>query len=207
MRIKNYLKNVVVFLSLFRLLPHLFFIKVHPSRLIIEKDLYAWIKEDFSIDHKLSLLRKVYFFSYFMTFLPEYRNLLYYRLGWPSKILYPLCKPMPLLSIGKAEEGIGPGLIIKHGRATGIVARKIGKNCKIFQLVSIGHISPGKKPTIGENVVIYPGAKVYGDIRIGNNVVIGANSVVVKDVPDNCTVVGVPGYIVRRDGIKVKERL
>lgn len=142
-----------------------------------------------------------------MTFLPEYRNLLYYRLGWASKILYPLCRPMPLLVINEVDEGIGPGFFIMHGRASGVSARRIGKNCRIFQHVSIGYLEENKKPVIGDNVTVFAGAKVLGNIKIGNNVIIGANAVVLKDVPDNCTVVGVPAYIVKRNGVRVKESL
>ena len=64
----------------------------------------------------------------------------------------------------------------------------------------------GKRhPTLGNNVTVGTGAKVLGNIRIGNNVKIGGNSVVVKDVPDNCTVVGVPGRIIKRNGCRVFE--
>jgi serine O-acetyltransferase len=64
----------------------------------------------------------------------------------------------------------------------------------------------GKRhPTIGDHVVIGVGAKVLGNIRIGNHVKIGGGSVVVKSVPDNCTVVGVPAEIVKREGAKVAE--
>ena len=64
----------------------------------------------------------------------------------------------------------------------------------------------GKRhPTLGNNVTVGTGAKVLGNIRIGNNVKIGGNSVVVKDVPDNCTVVGVPGRVIKRNGCRVFE--
>jgi serine O-acetyltransferase len=56
-------------------------------------------------------------------------------------------------------------------------------------------------------VTIYAGAKVLGPIRIGHRVTIGANAVVVKDVPDDCVVVGVPAQIIRRGGVKVREPL
>ena len=55
----------------------------------------------------------------------------------------------------------------------------------------------GGTPTIGDNCIIYPGAKIFGKITIGNNVVIGANAVVNKDVPDNAVVAGVPARIIR----------
>ena len=127
-----------------------------------------------------------------MTFYPEYRSLFYHRLGWIGKILYPLCRPMPTLYIYTKD--IGPGLFIQHGFATIISAEKIGQNCWINQQVTIGFLNDTDCPTIGNNVTIYAGAKVIGNVRVGDNSIVGANAVVVKDVPENCTVVGVPAY-------------
>ena len=81
----------------------------------------------------------------------------------------------------------------------------IGKNCSIHQGVSIGRVFAGKKKgvsVIGDNVVIFPGAKIIGNIKIGNNVVVGANAVVVDDVSDNCVVAGVPAKVVSKDSSK-----
>lgn len=102
---------------------------------------------------------------------------------------------------------IGPGFFIDHGM--GVVIGEtavIGKNVTIYQGVTLGGTGTerGKRhPTIGNNVVVGAGAKVLGNITIGNNVRVGAGSVVVHSVPDNCTVVGVPAEIVRREGKKV----
>lgn len=102
---------------------------------------------------------------------------------------------------------IGRGLFIDHGM--GVVIGEttiIGNNVTLYQGVTLGGTGKerGKRhPTIGDNVVIGAGAKVLGDIKIGNNVQIGANAVVIKDVPDNSTVVGVPGRIVKREGKKI----
>lgn len=102
---------------------------------------------------------------------------------------------------------IGRGLFIDHGM--GVVIGEttvIGNNVTLYQGVTLGGTGKerGKRhPTIGDNVVIGAGAKILGNIRIGNNVQIGANAVVIKDVPDNCTVVGVPGKIIKREGKKV----
>ena len=112
---------------------------------------------------------------------------------------------MPTLYIYTKD--IGPGLFIQHGFATIISAEKIGRNCWINQQVTIGYLNDTDTPTLGNNVVIHAGAKVLGRLRIGDNCTVGANAVVVKDIPENCTVVGVPAYIVRRDGVKVKEPL
>lgn len=76
---------------------------------------------------------------------------------------------------------------------------KIGDNCTIYQQVTIAQDEFNNAPEIGDNVVIGAGAKLLGNIKIGNNVKIGANAVVVKNVPDNCTVVGIPARVVKKD--------
>ena len=85
--------------------------------------------------------------------------------------------------------------IFIHGTA------HIGKNVTIHQQVTIGSRDVNKGAFIGDNVFIGAGAKILGDIRIGNNVKIGANAVVLSDIPDDCTVVGVPGKIVKRGNV------
>lgn len=207
MSVKGTVKIIFLSLSTIRLVPHILLLKFHHNRNIIKLDIARWSKECFKMENASSKRIRIKTFVKLMTFLPEYRNLLYYRLGWASKILYPLCRPMPLLVINEVDEGIGPGFFIMHGRASGVSARRIGKNCRIFQHVSIGYLEENKKPVIGDNVTVFAGAKVLGNIKIGNNVIIGANAVVLKDVPDNCTVVGVPAYIVKRNGVRVKESL
>ncbi|WQK86736.1 serine O-acetyltransferase [Mammaliicoccus sp. Dog046] len=102
---------------------------------------------------------------------------------------------------------IGKRLFIDHGM--GIVIGetcRIGNNVTIYQGVTLGGTGKerGKRhPDIGDNVLIAAGAKVLGNIEVGSNVNIGANSVVLNDVPDYSTVVGIPGRIVKQDGLKV----
>lgn len=102
---------------------------------------------------------------------------------------------------------IGKDFFIDHGSGTVIgETTEIGDNVTIYQNVTLGGTSlePVKRhPTIGNNVVIGTGAKILGPITIGDNVRVGANSVVTKDVPPNSVVVGVPGRITRREGKKV----
>lgn len=100
------------------------------------------------------------------------------------------------------EATIGRNLFIDHGM--GVVIGQttvIGDNCTIYQNVTLGGTGKecGKRhPTLLDNVVVGAGAKVLGNITIGNNCKIGANSVVLKDVPDNATVVGV-GRIITKE--------
>jgi serine O-acetyltransferase len=140
-----------------------------------------------------------------MSFVKEYRNLYYHRIGFIKHIIKYLCKPLSTLFINTKD--IGSGLFIQHGFATIIAAKSIGKNCWINQQVTIGFSNKTDCPIIGENVVINAGAKVIGNVTIGNNSKVGANAVVVKNVPENCTVVGIPAYIVKKNGIKIKEEL
>jgi serine O-acetyltransferase len=99
---------------------------------------------------------------------------------------------------------IGEGFFIDH--ATGVVIGEttiIGNDVSVFQGVTLGGVlaSPGKRhPTIANSVIIGAGATVLGDILIGENSKIGAGSVVVKSVPPNSTVVGIPGRVVKRNG-------
>lgn len=87
---------------------------------------------------------------------------------------------------------IGKGLKINHGIGTVIGARvKIGENCLLHQNITLGD-KGGGRPTIGNNVTIYAGAKVLGDISIGDNSIIAANAVVIKSCPENSVLIGLP---------------
>jgi len=93
---------------------------------------------------------------------------------------------------------IGPGLYIGHfGGITVSSAAEIGSRCTLSPCITIGVSGEGSKqgvPIIGDNVYVAPGARLIGKIRIGNNVKIGANAVVYKDIPDNAVVVLDPGF-------------
>ena len=96
---------------------------------------------------------------------------------------------------------IGKGLFIDHG--SGVIIGEttiIGVNVTLYQGVTLGGTGKeqGKRhPTLGDNVMVSAGAKILGSFKIGDNCKIGAGSVVLKEVPPNCTVVGVPGRIVK----------
>lgn len=102
---------------------------------------------------------------------------------------------------------IGKGFFIDHG--SGVIIGEttiIGDNVTLYQGVTLGGTGKesGKRhPTLCDNVMVSAGAKIIGSFTIGENSKIGAGSVVLEEVPPNCTVVGVPGRIVKRDNIKV----
>ena len=106
---------------------------------------------------------------------------------------------------------IGPGLFIDHGMGVVIGdTAEIGENVTIYQGVTLGGTSLEKKkrhPTIGNNVVIGSGAKILGPFKVGDNSRIGSGSVVVKEVPPNSVVVGVPGQVTYKDGKRVPQAI
>lgn len=103
---------------------------------------------------------------------------------------------------------IGKGLFIDHGM--GVVIGEtavIGNDCLLYQGVTLGGTGKDKgkrHPTLGDNVLVGAGAKVLGPFRVGSNVKIAANAVVLNAIPDNCTAVGVPARVVRRNGRKIE---
>jgi len=105
---------------------------------------------------------------------------------------------------------IGKGFFIDHGMGVVIgETAEIGENCTLYHGVTLGGTSWAKEkrhPTLGDNVIIGSGAKVLGPFKVGDNSKIGSNSVVVKEVPPNSTVVGVPGRVVMSEGRKTEER-
>lgn len=106
---------------------------------------------------------------------------------------------------------IGKNFFIDHG--SGVVigeTAEIGDNCTLYQGVTLGGTGKdiGKRhPTLGDNVMVGAGAKVLGPMKVGSNSKIAANAVVLHEVPDNSTAVGIPARVVRRDGVRVQNDL
>lgn len=143
-------------------------------------------------------------FIHFFIHYPEFRVSIKIRLKIKDKgfikiirlIVDASCRHINLF-VYTNENMIGKGLIFHHGFASMVSATSIGDNCHIFQQVTIGN-SHGKTPIIGNNVTIYPGAKIFGDIKINDDVIIGANAVVTKDIPPHSIVAGIPAKIIKR---------
>lgn len=133
-----------------------------------------------------------------------------WRLKWLARIISQLSRWVTGIEIHPAAD-IGERFFIDHGMGVVIgETAKIGDDCTLYHGVTLGGTSWKQKkrhPTLGNNVVIGAGAKVLGPINIGNGARIGSNSVVMKDVPDGATVVGIPGRIVvKKDDEKNEKR-
>lgn len=174
-------------LSAIFMIPQLLFYFVNPNKNLLIQDIEVW-----KSIHKIDL-PNFFAFIYLMKYYREFRNIFYKRIGIISKLIgftYPKEKTLFIVT-----NSIGGGLYLEHGFSTIITAKSIGKNCWINQQVTIG-FKNSKSPIIGDNVRISCGAKILGGIKIGNNAIIGANAVVIKDVPDNAIVGGVPAKVI-----------
>lgn len=138
---------------------------------------------------------------------PGFHALLFYRIAhflnnlklkFIARIISQIVRFLTGIEIHPGAK-IGKRLFIDHGM--GIVIGEttiIGDNCTIYHGVTLGGTGKDKykrHPNLGNNVVVGCGAKILGPIKIGNNVKVGANAVVLKEVPDNSTIVGIPGKI------------
>jgi serine O-acetyltransferase len=101
---------------------------------------------------------------------------------------------------------IGGGLYVAHPYGTVIAPARIGRNCSIIAAVTIGMRNEWSFPTIGDQVFIGAGARVLGGIQIGSGAVIGANAVVIQNVPANTTAVGVPARLKSTGPLHGEER-
>jgi serine O-acetyltransferase len=142
----------------------------------------------------------------------------FHALFWHRLIIHPLHRaglpviPRVLSNISRFFTGIeihpgaeiGSGLFIDHGMGVVIgETAEIGRNCTLYQGVTLGGTSlqRGKRhPTLEDNVIVGAGAGIIGAVVIGAGSKIAAGAVVVKSVPPNCTVVGVPGRVIYQDG-------
>ena len=170
-------------------------IKCSTQKHLIEADVKRWNQID---QVNLGFFKSI---NWHLTCKKEFRNLLQHRLknsgGLTPIIHYAvariLWKPMESLFIYTKE--IGGGLYIQHGFATIISAKKIGENCRIYQQVTIGY-KQEFCPVLEDNVSVSCGAKVLGDVTMHKNSMAGAGAVVVKDVPENAIVAGVPAKVI-----------
>ena len=194
-----------------RALPHILLFKRSSNRAVIEKDMLRWFQIYRPNLPKNSVTETL---IWLLNEHPEFGNLFFLRLGHFAGIrgrsLVALARflqkpPLEILRFGEPLN-MGPGFFARTGYGCIVAAEKIGENFWINPCVTIGYKDDkGGLPCIGNNVYVGTGAKVLGPVTIGDNAVIGANAVVLKDVPPNCTVAGLPARIIKRDGQSVKK--
>ncbi len=148
---------------------------------------------------------------------PGFHALFFHRIahrlwGWNLKFLARLTSHISRMLTGieiHPAVKVGKGFFIDHGMGVVIgETTEIGDNVTLYQGVTLGGVSLKKEkrhPTLRDNVVVGAGAKVLGPFEVGENSRVGSNSVVVKEVPPNSTVVGIPGRVVIKEGKKVDE--
>lgn len=125
-----------------------------------------------------------------------FRSLFYYRIGPVWAMMIGWWRPGDRYFQISVSTKIGKGVWIAHPFATIINAESIGDNFSCIHCTTLGETGKGR-PTLGDNVSLGANVTIIGPVHIGNNVIIGAGSVVVKDVPDNCVVAGNPVKIIR----------
>ena len=186
------MKRLISAFNFPRTLPVYVCVLLSKQKHLILKDIARW--NEINGIH-LNLFKSL---NWYLTFYKEFRNLLLHRFKHPSRsvlafaITRILWKPLESLYI--YTEDIGGGLFIQHGFATIISAKSIGENCRIYQQVTIGY-KQDKNPILEDNVSVTCGAKVLGGITMHANSLAAAGAVVLKDVPQNAIVGGVPAKI------------
>jgi serine O-acetyltransferase len=177
--------RILYFIGQLFFIPHYCLYFFSKNRKIIKKDLVA--------NRKTNHINKKVFYhlTYELLTNPYFRTLFYFRTpGFCSKLLRVFYRKHPSLTID-IHTRLGAGVCLAHPYSTIINAKSIGENLYINHLVTIGEID-NKKPTIGNNVKIHANATLIGGINIGDNAIIGAGAVVVKDVPKNAIAIGNP---------------
>lgn len=185
------MRRIINTFSQILFIPHIILFLNARNKDLIVKDLYSNLEEAKSSTFTiiLDLSRRLSEDKYF-------RTLFYFRTkGFFSNVLR-IFYPRDHRFIIDVNTKLGGGVILAHPYSTIINAKSVGDNLYINQLVTVGE-NNGLKPSIGNNVKLYTNCSVIGGITVGNNAVIGAGAIVVKDVPDNAIVAGNPAKVIK----------
>lgn len=185
------IRNLLYFIGQILFLPHVLLFLYSKERQNIILDIYA------RKNIKTNVLSNCYDLSFLLVSNRYFRNLFYFRTkSFFSNILRFFYPKHPFFFID-IHTKIGAGLQLAHPYATILNAASIGENVYVNHLVTLGE-KDGKKPIIGNNVQLHAGCIVIGGVTIGDNAIIGAGAVVVKDVPEHGVAVGNPARIIQK---------
>ena len=172
-------------------IPHIIIYVILGKKKLIVSDIEGLKKQvNISLPNWLAVL-------YFLHNNRYYRKAFYFRIGPALSLLIGWWRPGDSSFIIPDSTKIGKGLYFAHPYSTVLNAESIGDNFSCIHCTTLGK-KDGTRPVIGDNVMIGCHACIIGGVHIGNNVIIGAGAVVVKDVPDNCVVAGNPAKIIKR---------
>ena len=192
-KIRDYIKLMVSIIFSWLYIPHLVVYSfMNKKKINADIDRYA-SKHSITMNHFLWVLFLIHNNW-------SFRTLFYYRIGPIWSMLIGWWRPKDRYFDISFTSDIDGGAFFAHPRATGINANHIGKNFTARQLTTLGNKRDGdnsNRPWIGDNVTLGTNVSIIGAIRIGNNVIIGAGSVVVKDIPDNSIAVGNPAKVIK----------
>ena len=172
-------------------IPHLFVYFFSANKNLINCDLKRYhIQLNIPLPNVLHLLYLLHNNSWF-------RCIFYHRIGPIAALFISWWRPGCKSLIIPYSTKIGAGMLTAHCYATVINAESIGDNFSFLHCTTIGK-KDGRRPRIGNNVTLGANVVIIGDINIGDNVIVGAGSVVIKDVPSNVVVAGNPSRIIRK---------
>lgn len=186
MNIARILKKIKCLLYFLVIIPHILAFKLTSKGRIFRSDLICMFGNGNIITFVFKMYEKEYI-----------RNLFYYRMGFTFLEFFSFLSPpdqtLHMMGCGK----LGKRCFLQHSQNTFLNAAVIGDDFYCLHNVTIGNDKIKGRPHIGNNVSIYVGAVVVGNITIGDNVIIAANAVVRENVPSNVVVAGVPARIVK----------
>lgn len=192
-KIRDCIYFIVAILFSWMFIPHVI-VYTFKNRRMINSDMRRW---QHNINIKLpNYLLLIYLLHHDWGF----RTLFYYRIGPIASLLIGWWRPKDRYVDISFTTPIGEGAYLVHPRAVGIGASHIGKNFTCRQLTTIGNKRDGQnenRPWIGDNVTLGTNVSIIGPVHVGNNVIIGAGSVVIKDIPDNSVAVGNPAKVIK----------